>query len=109
MNAEGTTERVLRLLGLLQRRPSWTATDLAAELTTRAVDRIGELTGHVVPSLAWPATDSPDASTVELADDVDASVRIQAQIDAITPTVCEFRIRLGIRNDGLDAHPTISK
>lgn len=32
MNAEGTTERVLRLLGLLQRRPSWTAADLAAEL-----------------------------------------------------------------------------
>lgn len=41
MNAEGTTERVLRLLGLLQRRPSWTATDLAAELgvTDRCVRR----------------------------------------------------------------------
>ncbi|MCT2585374.1 helix-turn-helix transcriptional regulator [Actinophytocola gossypii] len=36
-----TTERVLRLLGLLQRRPSWTATELAAELgvTDRSVRR----------------------------------------------------------------------
>lgn len=41
MNAGGTTERVLRLLGLLQRRPSWTATDLATELnvTDRCVRR----------------------------------------------------------------------
>ncbi|MEV3919983.1 YafY family protein [Actinomadura coerulea] len=41
MNVEGTTERVLRLLGLLQRRPSWTAAALAAELgvTDRSVRR----------------------------------------------------------------------
>jgi len=41
VNAEGTTERVLRLLGLLQRRPSWTATELAVELsvTERSVRR----------------------------------------------------------------------
>ena len=41
MNAEGTTERVLRLLGLLQRRPSWTAVELAEELgvTDRSVRR----------------------------------------------------------------------
>ncbi|MFC4852630.1 helix-turn-helix transcriptional regulator [Actinophytocola glycyrrhizae] len=41
MTVEGTTERVLRLLALLQRRPSWTATDLAAELgvTDRSVRR----------------------------------------------------------------------
>ncbi|MET8984591.1 YafY family protein [Nonomuraea wenchangensis] len=37
MTVEGTTERVLRLLALLQRRPSWTATELAAEL--RVTDR----------------------------------------------------------------------
>ncbi|XRQ05267.1 helix-turn-helix transcriptional regulator [Actinomadura welshii] len=38
---EGTTERVLRLLGLLQRRPSWTAAELSAELgvTDRSVRR----------------------------------------------------------------------
>ncbi|WP_034518188.1 helix-turn-helix transcriptional regulator [Actinomadura rifamycini] len=38
---EGTTERVLRLLALLQRRPSWTAAELAAELgvTDRSVRR----------------------------------------------------------------------
>ena len=38
---EATTERVLRLLSLLQRRPSWTATELAAELgvTDRSVRR----------------------------------------------------------------------
>lgn len=38
---EATTERVLRLLALLQRRPSWTATELAAELgvTDRCVRR----------------------------------------------------------------------
>lgn len=37
----GTTERVLRLLALLQRRPSWTATELATELgvTDRSVRR----------------------------------------------------------------------
>lgn len=41
MNTEGTTERVLRLLGLLQQRPSWTAGDLAAEqgVTERSVRR----------------------------------------------------------------------
>ncbi|QYC45782.1 HTH domain protein [Nonomuraea coxensis DSM 45129] len=37
MTVEGTTERVLRLLALLQSRPSWTATELAAEL--RVTDR----------------------------------------------------------------------
>ncbi|MFD2765383.1 helix-turn-helix transcriptional regulator [Micromonospora eburnea] len=41
MTVETTTERVLRLLALLQRRPSWTATELAAELgvTDRSVRR----------------------------------------------------------------------
>ncbi len=41
MSVEGTTERVLRLLSLLQRRPSWTAGELAAELgvTDRCVRR----------------------------------------------------------------------
>lgn len=41
MSVEATTERVLRLLGLLQRRPSWTASALAAELgvTDRSVRR----------------------------------------------------------------------
>jgi predicted DNA-binding transcriptional regulator YafY len=41
MTVEATTERVLRLLALLQRRPSWTATELAAELgvTDRSVRR----------------------------------------------------------------------
>ena len=41
MTVEGTTERVLRLLALLQRRPSWTAAELAAELgvTDRSVRR----------------------------------------------------------------------
>ncbi|SFC13344.1 helix-turn-helix transcriptional regulator [Streptomyces aidingensis] len=41
VTAEGTTERVLRLLGLLQRRTSWTAAELAAELgvTDRSVRR----------------------------------------------------------------------
>ncbi|MER7014877.1 YafY family protein [Saccharopolyspora sp. NPDC000359] len=41
MSVAGTTERVLRLLALLQRRPSWTATELAAELgvTDRSVRR----------------------------------------------------------------------
>lgn len=41
MTVEATTERVLRLLALLQRRPSWTATDLAAELgvTDRSIRR----------------------------------------------------------------------
>ncbi|MEU7754180.1 WYL domain-containing protein [Micromonospora sp. NPDC049101] len=41
MTVEATTERVLRLLALLQRRPSWTAAELAAELgvTSRCVRR----------------------------------------------------------------------
>ncbi|MBP2705072.1 YafY family transcriptional regulator [Microbispora sp. RL4-1S] len=41
MTVEATTERVLRLLMLLQRRPSWTAAELAAELgvTDRSVRR----------------------------------------------------------------------
>src|SRR5690242_18616143 len=41
MTVEATTERVLRLLALLQRRPSWTATELADELgvTDRSVRR----------------------------------------------------------------------
>lgn len=41
MTVEATTERVLRLLALLQRRPSWTAAELAAKLgvTDRSVRR----------------------------------------------------------------------
>jgi predicted DNA-binding transcriptional regulator YafY len=41
VTVEGTIERVLRLLALLQRRPSWTAPELAAELgvTDRSVRR----------------------------------------------------------------------
>lgn len=41
MTVEATTERVLRLLALLQHRPSWTAAELAAELrvTDRSVRR----------------------------------------------------------------------
>lgn len=41
MTVEATIQRVLRLLALLQRRPSWTATELAAELgvTDRSVRR----------------------------------------------------------------------
>ncbi|BCJ61349.1 helix-turn-helix transcriptional regulator [Micromonospora endophytica] len=41
MTVEATTERVLRLLSLLQRRPSWTAAELAADLgvTDRSVRR----------------------------------------------------------------------
>lgn len=41
MTVEATTERVLRLLTLLQRRPSWTASQLGAELgvTDRSVRR----------------------------------------------------------------------
>ncbi|HEY9293859.1 MAG TPA: WYL domain-containing protein [Microlunatus sp.] len=41
MSVEATTERVLRLLALLQRRPSWTAIDLATELgvTDRCIRR----------------------------------------------------------------------
>jgi predicted DNA-binding transcriptional regulator YafY len=41
VSVEATTERVLRLLALLQRRPSWTAAELAAELgvTDRSVRR----------------------------------------------------------------------
>ncbi|RKF29394.1 helix-turn-helix transcriptional regulator [Micromonospora globbae] len=41
MTVEATTERVLRMLALLQRRPSWTAAELAAELgvTDRSVRR----------------------------------------------------------------------
>jgi predicted DNA-binding transcriptional regulator YafY len=41
VTVEATTERVLRLLALLQRRPSWTAAGLAAELgvTDRSVRR----------------------------------------------------------------------
>lgn len=41
MTSEGTTERVLRLLSLLQRRASWTASELSGELgvTDRSVRR----------------------------------------------------------------------
>src|SRR5690625_5009842 len=41
VNTEGTTQRVLRLLRLLQRRPSWTAAEISAELgvTDRSVRR----------------------------------------------------------------------
>ena len=41
MTVESTTERVLRVLALLQSRPSWTAVELAEELgvTDRSVRR----------------------------------------------------------------------
>ncbi|MGC5614682.1 DUF6049 family protein [Georgenia sp. Z1491] len=50
--------------------------DLAQRLTNDGVDRIGMLTGHVVPSLAWPAGEEVDASTVELAHDGSTSVTV---------------------------------
>ena len=53
MTVETTTERVLRLLALLQRRPSWTATELAAELgvTDRSVRRDVERLRATLPVL----------------------------------------------------------
>ncbi|MGC5627802.1 DUF6049 family protein [Georgenia sp. Z1344] len=50
--------------------------DLAQRLTSDGVDRIGVLTGHVVPSLAWPATEEVDTETVELAHDASAGVTV---------------------------------
>ncbi|MBP2479076.1 putative DNA-binding transcriptional regulator YafY [Crossiella equi] len=57
MTVEGTTERVLRLLALLQHRPSWTAADLAAELgvTDRCVRRDVER----LRALGYPVHASP--------------------------------------------------
>ena len=58
MTVEATTARVLRLLALLQRRPNWTAAQLAAELgfTDRSVRRDVER----LRALGYPAgTDAP--------------------------------------------------
>lgn len=52
MSSEGTTERVLRLLGLLQRRPSWTAAELSAEL--RVTDRSVRRDVERLRSLGYP-------------------------------------------------------
>ncbi|WP_443089433.1 helix-turn-helix transcriptional regulator [Yinghuangia sp. ASG 101] len=57
MSVEATTERVLRLLALLQHRPSWTAAELAAELrvTDRSVRRdVGRLRALGYPVHALP-------------------------------------------------------
>jgi predicted DNA-binding transcriptional regulator YafY len=57
VTVEGSTERVLRLLALLQHRPSWTATELAAELgvTDRSVRRdVERLRGLGYPVHATP-------------------------------------------------------
>jgi predicted DNA-binding transcriptional regulator YafY len=57
VTVEGTTARVLRLLELLQRRQSWTATELAAELevTDRSVRRDIER----LRTLGYPVRASP--------------------------------------------------
>jgi len=57
MSIVSTTERVLRLLSLLQRRPTWTAADLATELgvTDRCVRRDVER----LRSLGYPVRASP--------------------------------------------------
>ncbi|MGC5615160.1 helix-turn-helix transcriptional regulator [Georgenia sp. Z1491] len=57
MRTEGTTERVLRLLGLLQHRSSWTADELATELdvTPRSVRRDVER----LRTLGYPVEASP--------------------------------------------------
>ena len=52
MTVEATTERVLRLLALLQRRPSWTAADLAAEL--RVTDRCVRRDVQRLRTLGYP-------------------------------------------------------
>jgi predicted DNA-binding transcriptional regulator YafY len=52
VTVEATTERVLRLLALLQRRPSWTATELAAEL--RVTDRSVRRDVERLRSLGYP-------------------------------------------------------
>ena len=57
--ADGTTERVLRLLALLQRRPVWTGPELATELgvTDRCVRRdVGRLR-----ALGYPVNAAPGA------------------------------------------------
>ena len=57
MPSEGTTERVLRLLGLLQRRATWTAAELSDELgvTDRSVRRdVERLRGLGYPVDAVP-------------------------------------------------------
>ncbi|MDG4758357.1 WYL domain-containing protein [Micromonospora sp. WMMD710] len=52
MTVEATTERVLRLLALLQRRPSWTAVELAAEL--RVTDRCVRRDVQRLRALGYP-------------------------------------------------------
>lgn len=54
MTAESTTERVLRLLSLLQRRVSWTAAELAAEL--RVTDRSVRRDVERLRALGYPVT-----------------------------------------------------
>ncbi|MET8233900.1 WYL domain-containing protein [Micromonospora sp. NPDC005298] len=52
MTVEATTERVLRLLALLQRRPSWTAAELAARL--RVTDRCVRRDVQRLRNLGYP-------------------------------------------------------
>lgn len=57
MTGGGTTERVLRLLALLQRRPTWTAAGLAAEL--RVTERTVRRDAERLRSLGYPVHASP--------------------------------------------------
>ncbi|MBM0275949.1 helix-turn-helix transcriptional regulator [Micromonospora tarensis] len=57
MTVEATTERVLRLLALLQRRPTWTAADLAAEL--RVTDRCVRRDVRRLRTLGYPVRAVP--------------------------------------------------
>ncbi|WP_052847364.1 helix-turn-helix transcriptional regulator [Streptomyces avicenniae] len=57
MTVEATTERVLRLLGLLQSRPSWTAAELAAEL--RVTDRSVRRDVERLRALGYPVRATP--------------------------------------------------
>ena len=71
--------------------------DLARRLTEDAVDRIGVLTGHVVPGLAWPATDQPDTEVVALAHDGASSVTMLP--GAALPTAEELTYTVAGRAD----------
>ncbi|MGI5239663.1 helix-turn-helix transcriptional regulator [Dactylosporangium sp. CA-139066] len=59
MSVEGTTERVLRLLALLQRRSSWTATELAEQL--RVTDRSVRRDVERLRALGYPVHATPGA------------------------------------------------
>lgn len=96
MSVEATTERVPQLLALLQRRPSWTAAELAEELgvTDRSALRALAKLDQVMPSRLRAEVRAVRGATETLAG---SAVEIDAEVLVTLARACRDAVRVRFR------------